>query len=651
MRSTDEHVPDEGKLLKLICLAALLISSGGPWLSATAQNSLPACSTAAAASAPCVDKVDPPNWFSNLPSPMLLLHGTGLTGAHFSVTGHGVTLTRSQISANGHYAFLWLATTNAAPQQLHIRVVTPQGSTAIPYSLDRRIPAPHAGFSSSDVMYLIMTDRFADGDTANDPQPAQRDLPRGWHGGDFHGIEQHLDYLQDLGITTLWTTPVYDNDGGNQAYHGYSATDLYSTDPHFGSLADLRMLVDDLHHRGMKYVLDTVPNHVGAAHPWALDSPTPDWFHGTREHHVMSSDLHFSGLIDPHATPGETRDVTEGWFANVLPDLNQENPLVRQYLIQNVVWWIESTGADGLRYDTFPYVGRAFWASLDGELHTLYPRLTTVGEVFNGDPVITSFFAGGVSHLGIDTRLTTPFDFPTYFAIRAALAPGSSASGIRSREHGFELLEDVLRQDWLYPHPERLVIFLGNHDTTRFLSQPGATPASLRLAFALLATLRGMPQIYSGDEIAMRGGGDPDNRHDFPGGFPGDQQNAFTAATRTPEQADVYDWAASLFHFRRDHAVLATGLQQDLLVEPTAFVFARAASLTEGCKAGSGDHLMIAFNSADQPRDVSLSLENTALQGCTSFTATLGSSAAAHVSGSQLTLSIPAQQAVVFEAK
>jgi neopullulanase len=613
-----------------------------------AQNALPPCP---ASPAPCVDKVDPPNWFASLPSPMLLLHGQGLADAKFTVTGLGVSLTHAQISANGHYAFLWLATANAAPQLLRIQVVTAQGSTAVPFSLDRRTPAPHAGFSASDVMYLVMTDRFADGDPSNDPEPSQRNLARGWHGGDFRGAQQHLDYLKDLGVTTLWTTPVYDNDGGTQAYHGYSATDLYRTDPHFGSLADLRTLADALHRRSMKLVLDTVPNHVGAAHPWAFDPPTPDWFHGTREHHLVASDHRFPALIDPHAPPDLTREVTQGWFANVLPDLNQDDPLVRQYLIQNVVWWIESSGADGLRYDTFPYVSRAFWQSLDGELHTLYPHLTTVGEIFNGDPVITSFFAGGVTHEGIDTELGTPFDFPTYFAIRAALAHRDPALGAPPQRQGFELLEDVLRQDWLYPHPERLVVFLGNHDTMRFLSQPGATIPDLKLAFALLATLRGMPQIYSGDEIAMRGGNDPDNRHDFPGGFPGDSEDAFTAAGRTPEQADVHDWAASLFHFRHNHPVLATGLQQDLLVDPTAFVLARAASLTQGCAADSGEHIVVALNSSGQPRDLAINLDRTALQGCSTFTAAIGSSAVFHASGSQLILTVPARQAIVLQAK
>ncbi len=580
---------------------------------------------------------------------MLLLHGDHLTGAKFSVTGNRVSLTKSQVSANGHYAFLWLNEEHAAPQTVSIRIVAPSGSASVAWTINRRSSAPHSGFSASDMMYLVMTDRFADGDPTNDPHPGERDQPRGWHGGDFRGIQQHLDYLQQLGVTTLWTTPVYDNDGGRQAYHGYSATDLYKTDPHFGSLDDLNSLSAALHSKGMKLVLDTVPNHVGAAHPWALDPPTPDWFHGTRADHIMTSD-HFAAVIDPHATWEQRRAVTEGWFANVLPDLNQENPLVRQYLIQNVIWWIETTGADGLRYDTFPYVGRAFWQSLDSELHTLYPNLTTVGEVFNGNPVITSYFAGGVKHAGIDTGLGTPFDFPTYFALRNVF--GHRDSGVTpGHPEGFLSLEDVLRDDWLYPHPERLVIFLGNHDTTRFLNQPGVTVADLKVGFALLATLRGMPQIYSGDEIAMRGAGDPDNRHDFPGGFPGDPQNAFTAAGRTPEQADVHDWVASLFQYRLHHPVFGTGLQQDLVVDPTAFVYVRTADLQQGCTPGGSEHSVIAVNDSDQPRDLQLNLDHTALENCTTFVGQLGSTAVVHASGAQLTLTLPAKQAIVFQAQ
>jgi glycosidase len=638
---------------RLLALAALLLACAGSAPAAIAQGvegALPPCSAAEAASAPCIDKVDPPNWWIGLPSPMLLLHGAHLSRARFSIAGKGVSITQSEVMANGHYAFLWLATRGADPQPIRIRVTTSAGSTAAPFRLERRMPAAHAGFSASDVMYLLMTDRFADGDLSNDPQPSERDLPRGWHGGDFRGVEQHLDYLQQLGVTTLWTTPVYDNDGGTQAYHGYSATDLYRTDPHFGSMADLRHLSDALHRRGMKLVLDTVPNHVGAMHPWAADPPMADWFHGTRADHRVASDR-FPSVLDPHATPEQRRGVTEGWFANVLPDLNQENPLVRQYLIQNVIWWVENTGADGLRYDTFPYVGRSFWQALDQELHELYPRLTTVGEVFNGSPVVTSYFAGGVVREGIDTGLSTPFDFPAYFALRDALSHHDESAAGRADHDGMATLEDVLRQDWLYPHPERLVTFIGNHDTGRFLSQPGASVADLKLAFALLATLRGMPQIYSGDEVAMRGGGDPDNRHDFPGGFPGDTQNAFAVSGRTAEQAEVHDWVASLFQFRDHHPAMANGEQQDVFVDPTALVLVRTANLQKGCGAGNGEHYLVALNSSDQPQEVKLQLSHTALDGCSDFTGEIGTSAVLHATGSVLTVSLGPKQAEILAAR
>jgi neopullulanase len=635
--------------LKRLCLVALF-ACGGLWVAAAAQNPLPACSVAQTATGPCIDKVDPPNWWTGLPSPMLLLlHGDHLTGANFAVSSGGVTLNKFQVSANGHYAFLWLATSGASPGAVKITVTANAGSTTVPFPIKRRAPAPHSGFSPADTMYLIMTDRFADGDTANDPHPSERSLARGWHGGDFRGIEQHLGYLQQLGVTTVWMTPVYDNDGGTQAYHGYSATDLYRTDPHFGTLADLRSLADALHGRGMKLVLDTVPNHVGAANPWASDPPAPDWFHGTRANHLIAGN-HFEDLTDPHATWDERRGVTQGWFANVLPDLNQENPVVRQYLIQNVIWWIEQSGADGLRYDTFPYVGRTFWQALDSELKTLYPRLTTVGEVFNPNPAITSFFAGGVTRDGVDTGLTTPFDFPMYFAVRAALSGHDPIAGGPVRHDDLTGLAEVLGDDWLYPHPERLVTFLGNHDTARFLSQPGVTTADLKLAFALLATMRGMPQIYAGDEIAMRGGADPDNRHDFPGGFPGDAQDAFSAASRTPEQAEVHDWVASLFRFRREHPGLATGEQQDILVDPTAFVFVRTADVHQGC-GGGGEHYVIAVNNAEEARSLTLQLEHTALEGCTRLTGAVGTTATIHGNGSQLTFDLPAKQAAIFRAE
>ena len=602
----------------------------------------PGCPAGSASSAPCIDKIDPPNWWAALPSPMLLIHGERLSGANVTATGTNISIAKTQASENGHYLFVWLNTRSAGPQKIELRIKTAAGSTSAPFDLGTRKSANEGfqGFSSADVMYLIMTDRFADGDPSNDPAPGERDKPRGWHGGDFRGIEQHLDYLRQLGVTAIWTTPAYSNSGASQAYHGYSATDMYAVDPHFGSLTDYQNLAQAIHRRGMKIVLDTVPNHVGAAHPWAKDPPTPDWFHGTVEHHDLAN-TEFRSLPDPHASWQQQHDVTEGWFANVLPDLNQENPLVSQYLIQNAIWWTESAGLDGLRLDTFPYVGRAFWHDFHAELHELYPHLTTVGEVFNPDPTVTSFFAGGVAHDGIDTGLDTPFDFPTYNVLRAALTGKEPMSAF----------ENVLRQDRLYPHPERLVPFLNNHDTTRFMSLPGATAAELKIGLGLLATLRGMPQIYSGDELAMRGGQDPDDRHDFPGGFPGDTMSAFTSSGRTSEQADVVDWTSKVMQFRKTQPALLTGQQQDIFSDETAFVFVRAHHIHDGCTAGGEERVLIAVNNSDQPRELTISTGKTALENCTQLTPELGAPPASGAMKNTIMLSLPAKQLAIYSLR
>lgn len=559
---------------------------------------------------PVINKIDPPNWWSALPDPMLLIYGEHLSGAHFTVQGAGVSILKTQASTNGHYAFLWLITKTARPQNLRITATSAAGSASAEFKLKSRELARgrYQGFNAADVMYLIMTDRFADGDPSNDQPGYAPEAPRGWHGGDFRGIDEHLDYLQQLGITTLWLTPILSNGNMPESYHGYAAVDLYAVDSHFGSLADYQHLIHNLHDRGMKIVFDIVPNHIGVEHPWVHDPPTPDWFHGTFEHHTHVQS-NFEELVDPHAAPAESLDITHGWFTDGMPDLNQENPLVATYLIQNAVWWIESTGLDGLRIDTFPYVGRAFWSRFHQQLHSLYPSVTTVGEVFNNDPTITSFFAGGGSHEGIDTGLDTPFDFPTYFTLR----------GILLHDKPMTELAKVLATDHLYPHPERLVPFFGNHDTRRFLSEPGATPDRLKLAFALLTTMRGMPEIYSGDEIAMRGGEDPDNRRDFPGGFSGSNHDAFKPSNRTAEEQDVFNWVSSLLHLRKSHEAFTSG-QQDLMADSTAIAYVRGKDLAAGCSTtGGSERILIIVSKESILRSINIPTVNTAVANCTHF--------------------------------
>jgi glycosidase len=598
---------------------------------------------------PTIDNIDPPDWFVQLPDPMLLIHGSGLAQATFSVHSKGIVIDRLQRSPNGHWAFLWLKTAAAAPQTIRVFATTEQGTASSVWELQPRTePAEaHSGFSPSDVIYLVMTDRFADGNPANNrpasnPDGFDRSKPRGWHGGDFAGIEQHLDYLQSLGVTSLWTTPVYDNGAMQDSYHGYAATNLYGVDHHFGSLDDFRHLSAALHARGMKLIIDMVPNHIGVLHPWIADPPAPDWVHGTVASHTRAEG-DFNNLIDPHASPASWQKLTDGWFVDAMPDMNQENPLVSQYLIQNALWWVETAQIDAIRIDTFPYVRRAFWHDFHAALHKAYPRLTTVGEVFNGDPDVTSYFAGGRTHAGIDTGLDTPFDFPVYFAIRNVLTQDKPMTDLAS----------TLGRDFLYPHPERLVHFFGNHDTTRFLTEAHGSLPRLREAIGLLATLRGTPELYSGDEIAMPGGADPDNRRDFPGGFastgPDPQPSAFTALTRTPDQQSTFTWTSALLAARKSHPALQGDPQQNLLADESAFVFLRTASLG-GCVPGAPhEAILAAVNKAAEARTLTVPVAATALAGCNRFQplAPADQGTAALVNGS-LQLQVPADSFVLF---
>ncbi|HVU44772.1 MAG TPA: alpha-amylase family glycosyl hydrolase [Terracidiphilus sp.] len=601
--------------------------------------------TALQGQAPQIDKIDPPNWWAQFPDPMLLVHGENLNGARFQLAGSGVDIKRTQVSDNGHWAFLWLDASTSAPQTLSITAENAAGQAHAAYVFAAPRDDPHSGFSSADAMYLIMTDRFADGDSANDLPSDDRSAPRGWHGGDLRGIEQHIDYLKQLGVTTVWTTPVASNGAMPESYHGYAATDLYAVDPHFGTLDDYRHLAAALHAHGMKLVIDLVPNHVGVKHPWVNDPPTPNWFHGTLAQH-LGVQHDFYQLIDPHAPPEAWRNVTKGWFTDGMPDLNQENPLVAQYLIQNAIWWVETAGLDGIRLDTFPYVDRAFWHDFHATLHSLFPNLTTVGEIYHRDPEVTSYFAGGAAHNGVDTGLDTPFDFPTYFALRDVFAHGKPMTE----------LTDVLRQDELYPHPERLVPFIGNHDTTRFLTDAGGNVADLKLAFGLLFTLRGMPQIYSGDEIGMTGGADPDNRHDFPGGFPGDAHNAFTQAGRTPQEQEIFTWTSGMLALRASHTALKFGMEQNLFADADGFAFVRALDAA-GCSQGrksdeDSARFLIVLNKSDKAKSIDLPMDGTALAGCAQFAAEAPATGVTPaISGGKLHVEEAPASITVYEAR
>ena len=604
--------------------------------------------------APSITKVEPPNWWVNLtPDVMLLLTGKNLQVTHANCNLPDVIVSRTQSMADGHYLFVWLRLSpNLKSGTAICRVTTPKGQAAfeLPLAARKQILARNQGLSLDDVLYLIMPDRFANGDPTND-EPAEfpgshaRAKPRAWHGGDLRGVQDHLTYLKDLGVTTVWLTPIVTN-GATQDYHGYGAVDLYAVDPHLGTLQDYQDLVAAAHKLHMKILFDVVPNHVGPLHPWVANPPTPDWFHGTANDHLstfspwkpdfygqsdkrdVTNDL-FEALEDPHTPPQMRANLTTGWFFGLLPDLNTENSLVVEYLTQNSIWWAESSGLDGFRIDTFPYVPRKFWAEWHSVLRKYYPRLSTIGEVFHPDPTVTSFFVGGRKGWdGIDTQLTTVFDFPTFFTLRDVLLKQAPVGKIAN----------ILRQDSLYPHPDFLISFFANHDVPRFASMPGSSIAKVKLAFGLTLTLRGIPELYYGDEIAMPGGNDPDNRRDFPGGWQGDEKNAFTAEGRTPEQQDVFAYVQKLLRLRREHAALRSGQLWHLSSDDTSYVFLRETE---------EEKLVIAFHHGTQPRELNISLRDTPAQDAAGAAMLFGN-AQTDVSAHTLHLRLPAQSLAIF---
>jgi glycosidase len=605
-------------------------------------------SDARAAQAPVVNKIDPPNWWVNYtPELTLLLSGENLSGARVESPTKGLTALGAQASANGHYLFVHLRLgSDLRSGTVPLRLITAAGSTTVQLPLLARAdPRGHfEGFSRDDVIYLIMPDRFADGDLSNDRPPGStgvgvydRSQPKAYHGGDLRGIREHLDYLRDLGVTTLWLTPVWKNTDSD--YHGYHVVDFYALDDHMGSMQEYQALVADAHRLGMKVLIDYVVNHTGPHHPWVNDPPTPTWFHGTPEHHLEPA-YTFNGLVDPHASPREYVKTLDGWFADKLPDLNPDDPELGLYLAQNAMWWTEIAQLDGFRQDTFPYSTRQFWSGWHERLHQVYPRMVypqimDVGEVADPDSTITAFFEGGRKQFdGIDSGLATVFDFPLCNALRDVVIKGMP----------MQKIIDVLRHDELYPHPETLVTFIGNHDNKRFLGEEGSNPAKLKAAFSLLLTLRGIPQIYYGDEIAMPGGPDPDNRHDFPGGFPGDPSNAFTASGRTPEQQDVFAYVQSLLALRQNHPALRTGKHWHIGWDDNYYAFLRELPQDQDTNK---EKLLVVYNNASKMLELNIPVDHTPLETAHQLQTVFGGTTAEIVAG-KVHLSLPAQTLAVF---
>ncbi|HZN00290.1 MAG TPA: alpha-amylase family glycosyl hydrolase, partial [Pyrinomonadaceae bacterium] len=463
-----------------------------------------------------------------------------------------------------------------------------------------------------------------------------------YHGGDLQGVINNLPYLKELGVTAIWLTPWYDNydrlnqielkeDKPSTGFHGYNPQDFYAVDEHFGTHAKLRELVAAAHESGIKIIQDQVMNHTGPYHPWVDDPPTSSWFNGTKERHLKNV-FQTWVLHDPRPVWTLKRDTMEGWFLDFLPDLNQNDQDVSRYLVQNTLWWIGTTGLDGIRMDTWQYVPNSFWRDWNAALKREFRNFKVVGEVKDGDVVHTSFFQGGrVRFDGIDSGLDSLLDFPLFYPIRHAFAEGKPIDEIPK----------TLAKDSLYTNSEILVTLLGGHDDGRFMSEKGATIAGLKLANAFVLTTRGVPQLYYGDELAMEGEDEPTTRRDFPGGFPGDKRNAFTAAGRTKDEQELFDYIKRLTTLRRELEVLRTGSLVNLHVSEQQYAYARTSRTAA---------VVVVINNDDKPAEIEFDVARTGLANGWSVKDRLGVSPDVVITDRKMKVHLPRRSVALFAA-
>jgi glycosidase len=558
--------------------------------------------------APLIDKVDPPGWWlRHTWNPVqILLTGRSLSGASITSESKGFSIHVRQVSQDGRYLFAYLDIGVAAkPGKHRFRVSTTSGATAFDFTLDPALDRTgrFQGFTSDDVIYLLMPDRFSNGDQANDSpseygRPADRSSPSAYHGGDFRGITQRLGYLKNLGVTGLWLLPIYKNSSPHSSpAHGYHTVDFYAVEPRFGAMSELQHLMSAAHRMGLKVMQDQVANHCGPYHPWVEAPPTRNWFHHLDQAVKPSATGDIAGLADPYSRPKRRDSMLQGWFAGHLPDFNQTDPLASDYIIQNALWWIGMTGIDGIRQDTYPYGDRPFWEKWQNAINKQFPGFYVVGEITGRTPAVQAFFEGGIRRYGVDTKLPAILDFPLYRAIRSVFAQGEPMTQ----------LVDILAQDSLYQRPELLVPFLGNHDNPRFLTVAGGDVSRLLLAQAFLLTTRGIPQLYYGDEIAMRGDTekkDSSIRADFPGGFHDDAVDAFTPRGRTGNGAVVFESLRALLHFRKAHPALRRGKLVQLMVDRDQYAYLRSTP---------EEHVLVLLNRAGRHGPIELEVDDLPL--------------------------------------
>jgi glycosidase len=563
--------------------------------------------TFAWAQSPSVERIDPPFWWVGMErsTVQLMVYGENVAHTRLGLSDKpGVSIDRVTEVENPNYVFVRLRVADAAePGALALRFRHDEGTITRTVELRaRRSSGTYAqGFSSEDVIYLLMPDRFANGDVANDSvsgltEGVDRSDPNARHGGDFSGAREHLDHVDDLGMTAIWMTPVFENDMPPEygAYHGYAATDMYKVDPRFGTNGEFRDLVAATHDRGMKVIMDMIHNHVGRQHWWMDDPPTSDWFHD-REQYGQTS-YRGAAAMDPYASQHDREKLVNGWFVPSMPDLNQDNDLLATYLIQNTLWWIEYSGIDGIRMDTYLYADQEYMARWTKQVLKEYPDFNIVGESWvNTVPHEAYWQDDFKAHPNdYDSNLPSVTDFPLHFAMREAFTQDFGwTSGLRR-------LYYTLAQDHVYPAPNRLVTFLDNHDTSRFFTAVGENRAAFKLGYTFLMTTRGIPQVYYATELMqpmLDVEGDGAKRPDMPGGWPTDERSVFTEEGRTARENEAHDFVTTLTTWREDADVVHHGHLTHYVPQDNTYVYFRH---------DADEAVMVVLNNAEEARNLDL---------------------------------------------
>lgn len=559
-----------------------------------------------------IDRVEPTDWYVGMkdPSLQLMVYGEGIREAQVSTDYPGVRVDSLVRLDSPNYLLVYLDLSGAQPGEMKLRFTMGKSKKEVSYRLKARAMAgeERKGFSNADVLYMLMPDRFAQGKDHKaqvkgmNPYVEDRSKPSLRHGGDLQGIRDHLDYFTQLGVTALWLTPVLENnspDGkdGSSTYHGYATTNYYRVDPRFGTNEDYRQLIADAHAKGLKVVMDMIFNHCGFEHPWVKDLPSqdwlnvPEWLSGKEEDKAkyLQTSYKLTPVLDPYAAEVDKRETVDGWFVPSMPDLNQRNPHVIKYLIQNSVWWIETVGIDGIRMDTYPYADREAMALWMKTLEREYPNFNTVGETWVTEPAYTAAWQKDSKLSSINSYLKTVMDFAFYDRVNMAAREETD-----DWWQGMNRVYNTLCYDYLYANPSSVLAFIENHDTDRFLKN-GTDTLALKQALALLLTINRTPQLYYGTEILMNGTKevtDGNVRKDFPGGFPGDKANCFTAEGRTRAQNDMFNWLSRLLHWRQGNEAIIHGKQVQFTPRKGVYVIARQAR---------GQNVLTVVNGTSEP--------------------------------------------------